>query len=36
VGFFFNPNEEIQKNYPEIPVARNFSEAKAIIEQYID
>jgi phosphoserine / homoserine phosphotransferase len=35
VGFLFNPSEKIQKEYPEIPVARNFKEAKEILSKYI-
>jgi phosphoserine/homoserine phosphotransferase len=35
VGFLFRPNEKIRREFPEIPVAENFEEARAILEKYI-
>lgn len=36
IGFLFNPSEKIRHEFPEIPVANNYEEARAIIEKYID
>lgn len=35
VGILYCPPDNVVKDYPEFPVARNYSELKAIIEKYI-
>lgn len=35
-GFFFNPPESVIRDFPKIPVTRNYSELKTMIASYLD